>query len=241
MKPTTQANMNIADLPNARAVFIYDDLDDLGFAVAQRIAESAAQAIAARGVFHLALAGGETPRRCYEKLRSLAIDWAHVQIYFGDERCLPRGDARRNDAMVCDTLLEHVPILQANVHPIQTELGVHAAAALYAVMLAQVATLDMVLLGVGEDGHTASLFPGNPATESTAVVVPVFNSPKPPAERVSLGMNTLNMARQKIFLVAGAAKRSALEQMLNGALLPAARVTSAEWHIDRAALPGQQT
>lgn len=230
--------MNIADLPNAQAVHIHDDLDELSLAVAQRIAESAAQAIAARGVFHLALAGGETPRRCYEKLRGLTIDWAHVQIYFGDERCLSNGDAQRNDTMVRATLLEHVPIPQANVHSIQAELGAQTAATIYSAVLEQVAVLDMVLLGMGEDGHTASLFPGNPATESTATAVPVFNSPKPPAERVSLGMNMLNAARQKIFLVTGAGKRGALQQLLNGAPLPAARITSAEWHLDRAALPG---
>lgn len=229
--------MNIADLPNAQAVFIHDDLDDLSLAVAQRIAESAAQAIAARGVFHLVLAGGETPRRCYEKLRRLAIDWAHVQVYLGDERCLPKGDTKRNDTMVRNTLLEHIDIPQTNVHPIPSELGAHDAAASYAAMLEHVAALDMVLLGMGEDGHTASLFPDNPATESAAAAVPVFNAPKPPAERVSLGMNTLNAARQKIFLVAGTEKRNALEQISRGALLPAARVTAAEWHLDRAALP----
>jgi len=230
--------MNIANLPKAQAVFVHDNLDDLSLAVAQRIAESAAQAIAARGVFHLVLAGGETPRRCYEKLRSLAIDWAHVQIYFGDERCLPNGDAQRNDTMVRDTLLAHVAIPPANIHAIPAELGAHEAAASYAAVLDHVAQLDLVLLGMGEDGHTASLFPGNPATDNTAVAVPVFNAPKPPAERVSLGMDTLNTARQKIFLVAGAGKCAALKQILLGNSLPAARVTSAEWHLDRAALPG---
>jgi len=220
---------------NANAVFIHDNLDDLSFAVAQRIAESAVQAIAARGMFYLVLAGGETPRRCYEKLRDLAIDWAHVQLYLGDERCLPRGDAQRNDTMVRVTLLEHIAIPPGNIHFIPSELGAHAAAAAYAAMLEQIATLDMVLLGMGEDGHTASLFPDNPATESAALVVPVFNSPKPPPERVSLGINTLSKVRQKIFLVAGAGKRSALEQMSHGVLLPAARVADAEWHIDRAA------
>lgn len=228
--------MNIYNLPNARAVFIHDDLDGLSAAVAQRIAETAAQAIAARGVFHVALAGGETPRRCYEKLCYLPVDWAHVQIYFGDERCLPQGDVQRNDTMVRATLLEHITVPQANIHPIPAELGVIAAAAAYTAMLEQVA-LDMVLLGMGEDGHTASLFPDNPATESTATVVPVFNAPKPPAERVSLGMNTINAARQKLFLVAGAGKRKALEQMSLGKLLPAARVSAAEWYLDRAALP----
>ncbi|MBI5438245.1 MAG: 6-phosphogluconolactonase [Nitrosomonadales bacterium] len=229
--------MNTYNLPNAQAILIHDNLDDLSLAVAQRIAAAAAQAIAARGVFHLVLAGGETPRRCYEKLRSLAIDWTHVQLYIGDERCLPKGDAQRNDTMIRATLLEHISIPQDNIHFIPSELGAHAAAAAYAALLEQVATLDMALLGMGEDGHTASLFPDNPATESTALAVPVFNSPKPPPDRVTLGMNTLNKARQKLFLVAGAGKRSALEQISCGILLPAARVKNAEWHIDRAALP----
>lgn len=230
--------MNIANLPKAQAVYVHDNLDDLSLAVALRIAESAAQAIAARGVFHLVLAGGETPRRCYEKLRSLTIDWAHVQVYFGDERCLPNGDAQRNDTMVRETLLAHVAIPQANIHTIPAELGAREASVRYAAVLEHVAPLDLVLLGMGEDGHTASLFPDNPATDNTAAAVPVFNAPKPPAERVSLGMGTLNAAQQKIFLVAGAGKCAALKQILLGNSLPAARVASAEWHLDRAALPG---
>lgn len=230
--------MNIADLPNAQAVFVHDDLDKLSAAVAHRIAASATQAIAARGTFHLVLAGGETPRHCYEKLRHLAVDWAHVQIYFGDERCLPRGDAQRNDTMARETLLAHISIPPGNIHAIPAELGAREAATRYASLLENAAPLDLVLLGMGEDGHTASLFPGNPATDNMAAAVPVFNSPKPPAERVSLGMGTLNAARQKMFLVAGAGKRSALEQISRGALLPAARVTDAEWHLDRASLPG---
>ncbi len=230
--------MNIADLPNAQAVCIHIDLDDLSLAVAQRIAELAAQAIAVRGVFHVALAGGETPRRCYEKLRGLAIDWAHVQVYFGDERCLPSANAQRNDKMVRDILLEHIDIPLDNIHAIPAELGAREAATRYAVVLEKIAPLDLVLLGMGEDGHTASLFQGNPATESAAAAVPVFNAPKQPAERVSISMSTLNAARHKIFLVAGTGKHSALEQMLSGALLPAARVASAEWHLDRAAVSG---
>ncbi|TAN79899.1 MAG: 6-phosphogluconolactonase, partial [Gallionella sp.] len=202
--------MNIADLPNAQAVVVHDDPDKLSTAVALRIAELAALAIAARGVFRIALAGGETPRRCYEKLRGLAIGWPHVQIYFGDERCLPGGDPQRNDTMARDALLAHVAIPQANIHAIPAELGAREAAARYAAVLDKTIPLDLVLLGMGEDGHTASLFPDNPATASFVAAVPVFNAPKPPAERVSLGMNTLNAARQKIFLVAGAGKREAL-------------------------------
>lgn len=232
--------MNITELPNAQAVFVHDDLDEMSAVVAQRIAGLAAQAIAKYGVFRIALAGGETPRRCYEKLCKLTVDWQHVHIYFGDERCLPGGDAQRNDSMVHDTLLAHVAIPPANIHVIPAELGAHEAAASYTAVLGDIVNLDLVLLGMGEDGHTASLFPDNPAIENTAAaVVPVFNAPKAPAERVSLGMGTLNAARQKIFLVAGAGKSAALEQILSGISLPAARVTAAEWHIDRAAIPGR--
>lgn len=229
--------MNITDLPNARAIAIHDSAEELSAAVAYRIADMATQAIAARGVFHIALAGGGTPRRCYEKLRDLTIDWAHVQVYFGDERCLPDGDVQRNDRMAFDVLLKHVAIPPANIHAIPAELGAREAAARYAAVLADIERLDLVLLGMGEDGHTASLFPGNPAMDSAAPVVPVFGAPKPPAERVSLGMSTLNAARCKIFLITGAGKREALEQIVSGKLLPAAHVAAAEWHLDRAALP----
>ncbi|HEX5337240.1 MAG TPA: 6-phosphogluconolactonase [Gallionella sp.] len=229
--------MNIVNFPNAQAVFVHDDTASQGVAVAQRIAALAAEAIAARGVCRIALAGGETPRRCYEALCGLAIDWARVQLYFGDERCLPSGDAQRNDSMVRDSLLEHIAIPPANVHRIPAELGAREAAARYTVETGNAYPLDIVLLGMGEDGHTASLFPGNPATELAAAVVPVFDAPKPPPERVSLGMGTLNAARRKIFLVAGASKREALERILRREALPAARITAAEWHLDRTALP----
>jgi 6-phosphogluconolactonase len=229
--------MNIAGLPNAQAVFVHDDLEMLGAAVAQRIAELAAQAIAARGAFHLVLAGGETVRRCYEKLRHLPVDWEHVQVYFGDERCVPAGDVQRNDRMARETLLEHIAIPPDNIHAIQAELGAREAAARYEAVLKKAARLDLVLLGMGEDGHTASLFPGNPAADSMAAAVPVFDAPKPPAERVSLGMGTLNAACHKIFMAAGAGKRDPLARILRGEPLPAARISAAEWHLDRAALP----
>lgn len=229
--------MNIAGLPNAQAIVVHDNPDELSAVVAQRVAELAAQAIAARGVFHVALAGGGTPRRCYEKLRDLTVDWTHVQVYFGDERCLPDGDAQRNDRMAFDTLLKHVAIPPDNIHAIPAELGAREAAARYAAVLADIKRLDLALLGMGEDGHTASLFPDNPAAASAAPVVPVFGAPKPPAERVSLGMSTLNAARCKILLVTGAGKREVLAQIASGKLLPAARVAAAEWHLDRAALP----
>lgn len=229
--------MNIAVLANTGSVHVHEDAVQTGTAVARRVAELAAQAIAARGAFRLVLAGGETPRRCYEQLRDMAVDWTHVEIFFGDERCLPPGDPQRNDTMARAALLAHIVIAPENIHAIPAERGAQQAAAAYAALLQDAAPFDLILLGMGEDGHTASLFPGNPALESSAPVVPVFDAPKPPPERVSLGMNTLNAAHRCIFLVAGSGKRDALERIARGEKLPAARVTGAEWHLDRAAWP----
>lgn len=215
----------------------HDDAADLAVGVARRVAAVAAQAIRERGEFRLALAGGETPRRCYEQLRHLPIDWGRVQIFFGDERCLPAGDAQRNDTMACAALLDHVAIPPTHIHRIAAERGADEAARDYAGLLKHCPPLDLVLLGMGEDGHTASLFPGNPATESNDAAVAVFDAPKPPPQRVSLGLDTLRQARQRIFLLAGAGKRAALQAMMDGAALPAARVGLAEWHVDRAAMP----
>ena len=172
-----------------------------------------------------------------QALRELPIEWAHVQVYFGDERCLNTGDSERNDRMAQEALLDHVAIPAENIHRIAAQLGALQAAADYADVMP--ARLDLVLLGLGEDGHTASLFPGNPATTSEAAVVAVFDAPKPPSERVSLGMSTLNAAREKLFLISGAGKREPLARILQGSELPAAQITGAQWHMDRAACPDQ--
>jgi len=224
-------------LPGANSITLHDGLAELSDAVAQRIADAANSAIAARGEFRLALAGGETPRHCYQSLRKLAVEWGKVHIYFGDERCLPQGDAQRNDTMAHETLLRYVAIPPGNVHAIPAERGAIVAATEYAGILKL--PLDLVLLGIGEDGHTASLFPGNPATESRTAAVAVFDAPKPPPERVSLGMAVLNTAREKMFLVAGEGKRDALHRIAQGEALPAARVMGAEWHIEHAAWPDE--
>ena len=205
--------------------------------VAQRIVVVVHQAIVVRGVCRIALAGGETPRRSYEQLRHMPVVWANVHIYFGDERCLPVGDAQRNDTMAQHALLQHVAIPAANVHSIPAELGALAAASRYALELDQATPLDLVLLGMGEDGHTASLFPGNPALRIRESTAAVFDAPKPPPERVTLSMATLNAARRKIILVAGSGKRIALQCIAQGEPLPAGQVTEAEWYVDQAALP----
>ncbi|GAB4123172.1 MAG: 6-phosphogluconolactonase [Sideroxydans sp.] len=228
--------MSVFVLPHAARLIVCTDAEALAAAVAQRIAALVEQTLAIRPVCRIALAGGDTPRRCYTLLRELPLPWSRLDFYFGDERCLPVGDAERNDTMACASLLPTA--LPARFHPIPAERGAQAAAADYAGLLGDV-TLDLVLLGMGEDGHTASLFPGNPALQLVAPVVPVFNAPKPPSERVSLSLATLNAARHKLFLVAGRGKRQALQRIARGEHLPAAQVLDAEWYLDHAAMPNE--
>jgi len=227
--------MNDFTLPSARLLHVSPDAETQAATVAARIAELARDAIVARDVCRIVLAGGATPRRCYAVLRTQPLDWARVQIYFGDERCLPVGDAQRNDTMARDSLLPSVPA--ANIHAIPAELGATVAAARYAQELSDIGVLDIVLLGMGEDGHTASLFPGNAALRGDTPAVPVFDAPKPPPDRVSLNLATLNAVRHKLFLVAGSGKREALRRIAAGEALPAAQVREAEWYLDRDAVP----
>jgi 6-phosphogluconolactonase len=144
-------------------------------------------------------------------LGGLRSDWRGVHLWFGDERCVAPDDEEANFAMASRAL--QAP--GAAWHRIRGELGPDAAAEAYAAELEGV-TLDLVLLGMGEDGHTASLFPGNEAVDSEAVVVGVRGAPKPPPERVSLGLDALSAAGRIVLLVAGAGKAEALARVLDG-------------------------
>lgn len=199
---------------------IYESVAALRQAACDAIAQSAAQAIAERGRFVIVLAGGTTPRDVYMQLRELATDWSRWHVFYGDERCLPPEHAERNSRMAEQAWLNHVAIPQAQIHPIPAELGPELGAAAYSHILESVAEFDLVLLGLGEDGHTASLFPGNVLELDGAPAIPVHGAPKPPAERVSLSASRLSRARRVIFLVTGAGKRLAVRQWRVGAGLP---------------------
>jgi 6-phosphogluconolactonase len=205
----------------------FDTIADLEHAVTAAILHSAQKAIAARGAFHAVLAGGITPRRVYERLAHSHADWRRWHIYFGDERCLPPGDYERNSRMAEEAWLAHVPIPAAQVHLIPTELGAQLAADSYSAILAGIERFDLVLLGLGQDGHTASLFPGHMlGTEpGAAAALAVHGAPKPPPERVSLSAHRLSCARQVMFLVTGAGKRQVVSDWQRGADIPAAHIT----------------
>ncbi len=202
---------------------VYPDAAAVAMAAARRILASARSAITERRAFHLVLAGGGTPQAAYRLLAQAEADWSRWHIWFGDERCLPPADPERNSRMAASAWLERVAIPPAQVHPIPAELGSEAAAERYAAAVRPVLPFDLVLLGMGEDGHTASLFPGqqHPPEE---LVHPVHAAPKPPPERVSLGLAALAASRGLLVLVSGKGKCSAVRRWRAGEDLPVARV-----------------
>ena len=212
------------------------DPQSVAHEAAAHIASRITAIISDRAICHLALAGGNTPKATYLLLREMNIDWSHLHIWFSDERCLPLGDPQRNDSMVSNTLLMQLPIPQSQLHPIAAELGADKAARRYARELNSIDHLDIAVLGLGEDGHTASLFPGNDALALTDAAVPVFHAPKPPAERVSLSLQTIRQAGERIIIATGRDKHEPLMRILRGESVPAKEVGEAIWFVDEAAI-----
>lgn len=214
-------------MPQQRRWHAFESSAQLAAAAVAAVLACANQAIAARGVFHLVLAGGTTPRRIYQMLAAESADWQHWRVYFGDERCLPADHPERNSRMARDAWLSRVAIPPAQIFPIAAERGAAVAARDYASILSGLELFDLVLLGLGEDGHTASLFPGQVKARAARAALPVFDAPKPPPERVSLSARRLSAARQVMFLVTGAAKAPAVAAWRSGQAIPAALIRPA--------------
>lgn len=193
------------------------------------ILEAARRAIGAHNSFHLVLAGGTTPRHVYELLRMQKADWRFWHIYYGDERCLPANDPERNSQMAAQSWLNYINLPADQIHIIPAELGAESAAQAYAITLHKIAMFDLVLLGLGEDGHTASLFPGHDwgtAAGAPSTLV-VNNAPKPPPQRVSLSARRLSQTLQLVFLVTGDSKQQAVSNWRSGKEIPAAAINPA--------------
>jgi 6-phosphogluconolactonase len=205
----------------------YPTPERLADAVARQIVILAADAIATNGRFRLALAGGSTPRAAYALLASEAfarqVEWGRVDLLWGDERCVPPDDPRSNYRMAKEALLDRVPIPRPQVHRIRGEDDPECAAADYERELHRLLDrdpLDLVLLGLGGDGHTASLCPGQAAVRETERWVVAVPAPTGDLWRVTLTPAVLNRARNVSFIVAGASKARRLEQVLRGPLAP---------------------
>jgi 6-phosphogluconolactonase len=225
--------------------------ETLADAVARHVVARAAEAISATGRFTLTLAGGSTPRAAYSRLATgdwqLATgDWRLVHMLWGDERCVPPDDLRSNYRMAKEALLDRVPIPADQIHRIRGEDDPEKAAAEYERTLRALLGsegLDLVLLGLGEDGHTASLFPGQAAVHETTRWVVAVPAPDGTMWRVTLTPPVLNAARNVTFVVSGAAKAQRLAQVLQGPftpdILPAQSIRPTQgrltWMVDEAA------
>jgi 6-phosphogluconolactonase len=244
---------------SAPQVIVHRDAASLAQSVADRLISRIVEVQAATGVAHVVLTGGGMGTAVLAEVAASkgrdAIDWAHVHLWWGDERFVPAGGADRNDAAARSALLDQVPIDNGHVHAMPSSDGPdgndpEAAAARYARELsaasgpgdrADVPGFDVVLLGVGEDGHVASLFPGLPAVFDLRPVVGVRGAPKPPPTRISLTFAALNAAREVWLVTAGAGKAAAVKLALGGAgpvEIPAAGVHGRQrtlWLLDEAA------
>ena len=217
-----------------------------GAALAQSCAawlvECMTRAITERGGCALALAGGSSPRPAYAALSAPplrdAVAWERVHVYFGDERAVPPDDPESNYRMACDALLDRVPIPPEQVHRMEAErTDLDAAADDYARLLP---VLDVLLLGIGPDGHTASLFPGSPAlVERRRLVVPVVG-PKPPPRRLTITPPVIHAAREVVVIATGADKAPMVAAAREtpsspGPEIPARLARRGTWFLDPAA------
>ena len=240
------------------SIVVHADAGVLAQAVAARLATRLLDAQAARGEAAVVLTGGRVAAAVYEALRDSpardAVDWAKVDVWWGDERFLPAGDPERNETQAREALLSAVPVDGRRVHPMPPSDGPdgddpEAAAARYADELAAAARpgsrgvphFDVLLLGVGEDGHVASIFPEHPVHYADGGVAAVRGSPKPPPVRITLTLAAINTADEVWLIAAGEGKAQAVGLALAGAgpvQVPAAGVNGVNrtlWLLDRAA------
>jgi 6-phosphogluconolactonase len=217
----------VESVPDWNHFTILDSPEDVAAAAAADIAEALRE-----GARTLVLSGGTTPKQCYELLSRMEVEWGRVSVLFADERCVPPVHPDSNYRMVRESLLNHV--FPATVYRMAAELGPDEGASLYAHIVAAVAPLDVVVLGVGEDGHTASLFPGHPALKASELAVGIRDSPKPPPQRVTLTLPALQAARRVIILATGAGKADAVAKAKRHEV-PSGMIAGARWLIDQAA------
>lgn len=247
--PTSHPSDDPED-PGARAsdVVVHPSKQVLSDAVAARLVTALADAQARRGVAHVSLTGGSLGSDIWASVAALparsAVDWSRVELWWGDERWLPAGDGDRNDVQNDAAGLASLPLDPGRVHRVpgpDASDSAEASATAYGESLraSGAGAFDVMILGVGPDGHVASLFPGHPAQQTTgAPTVAVHDSPKPPPDRVSLTFEALRRSREVWFVVAGADKAEAVANGVGGAppeVSSAAQVTGTErtvWLLD---------
>lgn len=238
----------MAQRPEVRPeVLVHNGPDDVAEALTARLLARATELQRDFRVPQLALTGGRIATQAYGRLaaegRNSAVDWSRVELWWGDERFVPADDGDRNAKQALDLLGPALPLDDARVHPMPAsdgDLDLDAAAEAYATELGNT-TFDVCLLGMGPDGHVASVFPEHPSSYESGRVIAVRSSPKPPPERISLTLEVINASAEVWFLVSGEDKATAAKMALLGTgpvQVPAAGVAARErtlWLIDRAA------
>ncbi len=238
---------------NRPEVVIHRDPEVLAAATAARLVTKLVDAQSAGRVPRIVLTGGGTGIAVLAALNASpardAVDWRRVELFWGDERYLPAGDPERNDTQARGALLDHVPLDAARVHPMESSDGafgtdVEGAAAAYGTAIGARPTFDVMMLGMGPEGHVASIFPESPAVYDQRPVVGVRNCPKPPPNRISLTLPTIRAASEVWIITAGEGKAGAVALAVGGAgevALPAAGAVGTArtlFLIDRAAAGG---
>lgn len=199
---------------------------------AETVGELLSHIIALHGVCSVVASGGSTVQHTLEHLAICDVPWPSVRLYMADERCVPRDDKHRNDVMIYKVLVQPVGIKSEHFFQIPAELGPHHGAQSYGRILSSIDHFDIALLGVGPDGHIASLFPHHPSIENQERVVAVENSPKFPPNRVSVGITMLRGSTHRIVVVAGGEKSDLIARIQNGQKPPVALVNPTRWFLD---------
>ena len=214
---------------------VYKDAEAVAEAVADYLFDRINACVIEKDICHVLLPGGTTPARCMDLLAEKPLSWDRIHWYPGDERCYPKGHAERNDVMIYQHLFSRPDSVVENFHPIPAELGAEQAADKYRAFFDHIRSIDIAVLGMGEDGHTASLFPGNPALDSNDSIVAVHDSPKPPDDRVSFGLQTLRYAGESILIATGSNKREAIAKLESGEPIPVTMIEPDVCFLDTAA------
>jgi len=228
---------------------VFSDIEELSAAAADLFADDARRAIEQRGKFIVALSGGNTPRRMHELLAQPPfhghVPWDRIHVFWGDERCVALDDPRNNAFNAIEELLSKVPVEEAHIHRVESELPPREAARLFDKQLHEffdndLPRFDLIFLGLGENGHTASLFPGTPILHETERWAREVFVEEQNMHRVSLTSWAINQSRRIVFLVAGRAKANVLHDVVEGDAdpdrLPAQLIAPADgelrWYVD---------
>jgi len=219
-------------------ISVFDSTNHAVEACARDLSTIIMQNVEERLSCRIAFCGGNAARLVLTQLTTVHHDFAGVDFYLADERCLPPGHLERNDELLIELLVNTNRLERSAVHSIPAELGPHEGATRYARIVQTFPHLDVVFLSIGEDGHVASIFPGHPSAESHETTVAVVDAPKPPFERVSLSVDTIRKSTHRLITAFGEEKSLVISRIHGGWDPPAVQVQPTRWYLDRAAIQG---